>query len=74
MIAVPIIPEYRVANVLALHMFFRFVARRELPAGDLDEYQPLFRKLIFPPDQVVSERDAILSEVELQPDHAVFQL
>ena len=37
-------------------------------AVDLDNDEPTSRELLVPPDQVVPERRAVLSEVELKPD------
>ncbi len=43
------------------------VQRLLLTAGDFDQKETLIRVLFLPPDQVGSQRRAILSEVEVQP-------
>jgi len=42
-------------------------------AVDLDDDQTIVCELVVPPDQVVAQRRAVLSEIELQPDWSTLQ-
>jgi hypothetical protein len=68
MVPTVLVPQHRVLEAQLLGVLLDDFQRFLLTPRDFDDDQTLLRVLFVPPDQVVSERRAILSIVEVQPD------